>query len=62
MYLDEFKQYDYGLIENMQLYGQPTPPFYPLDQISAPVVTFCSKNDHMSSEFVSISFENNIFI
>ncbi|KAF6208088.1 hypothetical protein GE061_016538 [Apolygus lucorum] len=32
-----FHYYDHGPVTNMRLYGQPTPPPYPLDRITTPV-------------------------
>lgn len=41
----DFRQYDFGLIENRRLYGSRTPPLYPIRNIRAPVAFYYSKND-----------------
>lgn len=45
-----FCQYDYGSKDNMQRYGSPTPPDYPLEKITAPVGLYYTLNDYLSSE------------
>lgn len=47
---DHFRQYDYGLTENMVVYGQANPPDYNLANVVAPVYLFYSKNDYLSNE------------
>ncbi|ALC45110.1 [Drosophila busckii] len=41
----EFRQYDWGIKKNRQLYGQDTPPDYDLSLISAPTYSYSSNND-----------------
>ncbi|KAL1509736.1 hypothetical protein ABEB36_004428 [Hypothenemus hampei] len=45
-----FRQYDYGILENMKYYGQMTPPSYDLSQITAPTYLIYSKNDWLSAQ------------
>ncbi|KAH6923461.1 hypothetical protein HPB50_001282 [Hyalomma asiaticum] len=40
-----FAMYDYGLIKNLEKYGQATPPDYPVENIRAPVALFSSVGD-----------------
>ncbi|XP_059055759.1 lipase 3-like [Achroia grisella] len=44
----KFAQYDHGPIENFKKYGQLTPPDYPLEKITAPVVIFYSLFDRVT--------------
>ncbi|KAI8129748.1 Lipase 3 [Lucilia cuprina] len=44
-----FCQYDHGLVKNMQLYGQPTPPDYPVHLITAELHLWYSDNDEMAA-------------
>ncbi|OXA52641.1 Lipase 3 [Folsomia candida] len=41
----KFRQYDYGMIGNIQKYGQMNPPIYKLSKVTAPVSIFWSEND-----------------
>jgi len=45
-----FRKYDFGLVENMEIYGENYPPNYPLEQITAPVYLFYSHNDWLAAE------------
>ncbi|KAF6215689.1 hypothetical protein GE061_000020 [Apolygus lucorum] len=45
-----FTQYDYGPIENMVRYGSLTPPSYPLEKITTPILLFYSENDNISTQ------------
>ncbi|XP_066150373.1 lipase 3-like [Euwallacea fornicatus] len=45
-----FREYDYGIISNMKVYGSVTPPRYDLTQITTPTYLFYSKNDWLSAE------------
>ncbi|XP_072140816.1 gastric triacylglycerol lipase-like [Dermacentor andersoni] len=40
-----FAMYDYGMIQNLQEYGQMVPPDYPVEQIRVPVALFSSEGD-----------------
>lgn len=40
-----FRPYDYGILTNMLVYKQFTPPEYPLERITAPVILFNGLND-----------------
>ncbi|KAL0273383.1 UNVERIFIED_CONTAM: hypothetical protein PYX00_006061 [Menopon gallinae] len=42
---DEFRQFDYGPVKNMELYGSDTPPLYDLERITAPLSLHYSDND-----------------
>nr|XP_053646072.1 lipase lipl-1-like [Cherax quadricarinatus]XP_053646080.1 lipase lipl-1-like [Cherax quadricarinatus] len=42
---DNFTKYDYGLIGNLNHYGQANPPLYDLSRITAPVGLFWADND-----------------
>lgn len=53
-FIDEYKQFDYGEIKNLQVYGQPTPPHYNLNLVTVPIVLFYSNNDYMLDEKVNI--------
>jgi lysosomal acid lipase/cholesteryl ester hydrolase len=44
-----FLRYDYGMISNRQVYGQSTPPEYPLEEIDIPVALFYGKYDSLST-------------
>ncbi|XP_055677817.1 lipase 3-like [Lutzomyia longipalpis] len=44
-----FRQYDYGLIKNLQVYGSIKPPDYPLENIEAPIALHYSDNDWLAS-------------
>ncbi|XP_073821502.1 lipase 3-like [Musca autumnalis] len=44
-----FCLYDHGEKKNMQIYGQSTPPDYPLDKITAEVHLWYSDNDEMAA-------------
>lgn len=46
---DCFCQYDYGVAKNLRLYGQPTPPDYPLEKITSEVHLWYSDNDDMAA-------------
>ncbi|XP_050303084.1 lipase 3-like [Anthonomus grandis grandis] len=45
-----FRQYDYGLTENMQRYNSLFPPSFNLSNIVAPTYLFYSANDWMAAE------------
>ncbi|TMW52307.1 hypothetical protein DOY81_002640, partial [Sarcophaga bullata] len=44
-----FCQYDHGIVKNMMVYGQPTPPDYPVHLISAELHLWYSDNDDMAA-------------
>lgn len=44
-----FCQYDYGKSKNLYLYGQPTPPDYPVEKITSEVHLWYSDNDTMAA-------------
>ncbi|CAH1401202.1 unnamed protein product [Nezara viridula] len=45
----EFKQFDYGKRMNLKKYGNPRPPDYPLDRVTAPVAMYWGYNDPLLS-------------
>ncbi|XP_059055758.1 lipase 3-like [Achroia grisella] len=44
----KFAQYDHGFVKNFKKYGSLTPPEYPLEKITAPVVIFYSLFDRVT--------------
>ncbi|XP_030749370.1 lipase 3-like [Sitophilus oryzae] len=46
----QFRQYDFGLLSNMNKYGSLFPPQYDLSKITAPVYLIYSQNDWLSAE------------
>ncbi|KAG6454129.1 gastric triacylglycerol lipase [Manduca sexta] len=46
----KFQQFDYGTEGNLQQYGEPIPPEYPLHKITLPIALFSSDNDWLASE------------
>ncbi|XP_049877244.1 lipase 3-like [Pectinophora gossypiella] len=44
----EFRQYDYGAVENLKMYGSKTPPEYKLENINTPVALFYSDADWLA--------------
>jgi hypothetical protein len=44
----EFKAFDYGQKQNIKVYGQKTPPFYNLSQITFPVHLYVGKYDKLA--------------
>lgn len=45
----EFRRYDYGQNENLNIYGSLLPPAYSLENITTPVIMFYSNNDWISN-------------
>ncbi|KAF2889783.1 hypothetical protein ILUMI_16390, partial [Ignelater luminosus] len=41
----KFQKYDYGIVENLKIYGQPTPPQYDLSKITAPLGLYVGDRD-----------------
>lgn len=60
--IGNFRQYDYGTIQNKRKYGQFTPPDYDMANITAPVALFYSEGDLFASVTVSIILSNKIHI
>lgn len=46
----KFRKYDYGMIENMKRYGQPSPPDYDTSTIEIPLYLFFGQDDTILSE------------
>lgn len=45
----EFRQFDYGIEQNLKLYGEPRPPAYDLSKISVPTYFIYALNDVFST-------------
>lgn len=45
---------DWGTKQNMEEYGQPTPPPYNLTTVTAPVVLYWGENDWLASPKVKL--------
>lgn len=45
MLIDDFRQYDYGVIGNLAKYGHVTPPNYDLTNVYAPVSMYVGRHD-----------------
>jgi len=50
-----FRPYDYGLLENLKVYGQIIPPEYPIEKITAPVILYNGLNDFLANPIVNTS-------
>ncbi len=48
----EFHKYDFGPEQNMQIYGQTTPPLYSVEKVDLPVATYWGPNDWLTAEEV----------
>ncbi|XP_055611395.1 lipase 3-like [Uranotaenia lowii] len=44
-----FRQYDYGLDNNTEIYHNPDPPEYNLTNVRAPVLIYYGQDDHLST-------------
>ncbi|GAB0092452.1 Lipase [Sergentomyia squamirostris] len=44
-----FRQFDHGLIGNLQIYGSFSPPDYPVERITAPIALHFSDNDWLAA-------------
>jgi len=53
---NKFKQFDYGILGNINVYGLPNPPNYDLSKIKVPVYLYYSKNDWLANVKVRIFF------
>jgi len=51
---DDFRNYDYGIVENHKRYKQQTPPSYDLKKITAPMILFYSANDMVTTKEVTV--------
>lgn len=49
----QFRQFDFGTIGNMRIYGTKTPPYYDLTAVSPPTALWYGGNDWFSTELVS---------
>jgi hypothetical protein len=48
----KFSQYDHGREDNMQVYGQPDPPLYYVENVKVPVSTYYGENDWLAAREV----------
>lgn len=55
-----FQQFDHGRIENMKMYGQPTPPEYDVAKIKIPITLFWANNDWLTSQKDILHLENQL--
>ncbi|XP_012054536.1 PREDICTED: lipase 3-like [Atta cephalotes] len=46
---NKFKQFDYGILGNTNVYGLPNPPNYDLSKIKVPIYLYYSKNDWLAN-------------
>jgi hypothetical protein len=46
---ERYTRMDWGTKQNMEEYGQPTPPPYNLTTVTAPVVLYWGENDWLAS-------------
>lgn len=58
----KFRQFDYGISRNLELYGNKNPPDYPLENITAPIYLIHSSADILNDPKVSIQFYFLIFL
>lgn len=45
----EFREWDFGLLENLQRYGNANPPEYPLERITCPIALHYGNNDWLAA-------------
>ena len=50
----KFSKFDYGISENLEVYGQEEPPEYNLEMVTVPVATYRGLNDFYTPEDVRI--------
>lgn len=43
-----FRPYDYGPLKNLRLYRRFSPPEYPIEKVTAPVILYNSLNDFLA--------------
>ena len=51
----KFQKYDYGLLGNLNHYGQSTPPPYNLSAVTTPVGLFWGQTDWVAAPGVSLT-------
>jgi len=49
----KFRQFNYGILKNLIVYGQSTPPAYDIQKITCPVAFFYGDNDWLADLAVS---------
>lgn len=45
---EQFKAFDYGTVENLHRYGEPSPPSYNLSLVTVPIRIFWAQNDRLT--------------
>lgn len=56
----KFRQYNHGLIENLIVYGQASPPLLDLTAIQVPVAIYYGENDWLAGPKVYNTFWNKL--
>lgn len=62
IFAGKFRQYDYGILGNLNKYHEFTPPSYNLKKVTAPVALYYASNDWLSSATVSLHVRILFFI
>jgi len=61
---DKFRKFDFGLVKNMQKYGQATPPDYPLKNMKVKTALFWGGQDELADpkdvEFIRKNIQGSI--
>ena len=50
----KFRKFDYGLRENLEVYGQEEPPEYKVEMVTVPIATYRGLSDFATPEEVRI--------
>ncbi|XP_066601259.1 uncharacterized protein [Prorops nasuta] len=56
----EFRPYDFGPDDNYHRYGKISPPEYPLENISVPIVIFYGENDPYTTEKDAMTIQSKL--
>lgn len=62
IFAGKFRQYDYGILGNLNKYHEFTPPSYNLKKVTAPIALYYASNDWLSSATVSLHVRILFFI
>ena len=54
LFAGKFQKYDYGLLGNLNHYGQSAPPLYNLSAVTTPVGLFWGQTDWVAAPAVSL--------
>ncbi|KAL0130338.1 hypothetical protein PUN28_002165 [Cardiocondyla obscurior] len=57
---NDFRNYDYGIVENYKRYKQKTPPSYDIKKITAPIHIFYAENDMIVAEESILELEKHL--